>query len=130
MLYLFGRIMSEYCLSKEMFTMLKPNKTLRTFLSIMGGLMLLLSLFLPAQGASALGATSSTLPIFFLRSADCTGEIVQISGTIHLVSVIQPDGSIVSHFNYQNVTGLGLTSGSTYRVTAVDQVRLSAPFPS
>jgi hypothetical protein len=80
--------------------------------------------------ASASAATSSTLALHFIRSNECTGEDVEITGVIHLVSQTQPDGSVVGHFNYQDVTGTGLTSGTQYRVTATDQVHLSAPFPS
>ncbi|HYE66636.1 MAG TPA: hypothetical protein VD966_13695 [Pyrinomonadaceae bacterium] len=83
---------------------------------------------LQAQSLSA--ATSNLIPLYALRSNDCTGEIVELSGTIHLVSQQQPDGSIVGHFNYQQVRGVGLTSGVTYRVSTVDHFRLSAPFPS
>jgi len=91
-----------------------------TLLMLLGG---------SALPASALGA-SDQMPLYFLRSADCSGEVVEISGTIHVVNRIQADGSVMGHFNYQNVTGLGLTSGDTYRVSAVDNIRLSAPFPS
>ena len=90
----------------------------------------LILLVVPRGSAFALGATSDQMPIYFLRSADCTGEVVEISGTIHVVNQIQADGSVMGHFNYQDVTGLGLTSGDTYRVSAVDNIRLSAPFPS
>lgn len=83
-----------------------------------------------AAPAAALGAGSSEMPLHFFRSADCTGEVVEISGTIHLLSQMQPDGSVIGHFNYQDVTGLGLTSGAVYRVSAVDHFRLAAPFPS
>src|SRR5215211_5830985 len=75
-------------------------------------------------------ATSTTIPLDVVRSGDCTGEDVQLSGTIHLVSQTQPDGSEVGHFNYQNVSGVGLTSGTTYRASTVDTFRLEAPFPS
>src|SRR5918999_739679 len=75
-------------------------------------------------------ATSITIPLDGIRSGDCTGEDVQLSGTIHLVSQTQPDGSVVGHFNYQNVSGVGLTSDTTYRASTVDTVRLEAPFPS
>jgi hypothetical protein len=70
------------------------------------------------------------MPLYFIRSADCSGEDVEISGTVHLLNKTLADGSILSHFNYQNVKGVGLTSGTTYRVSAVDQVKLSAPFPT
>jgi hypothetical protein len=110
--------------------MLTPNKRSLVLISILAGLTLLFSFCLSSGAASALGATSMDMPLYFLRSADCTGEVVEISGTIHLVNQTQADGSLIGHFNYQNVSGVGLTSGNTYRVTAVDHVRLVAPFPS
>jgi hypothetical protein len=70
------------------------------------------------------------MPLHFLRSADCTGEVVEINGTIHMLNQTQADGSVVGHFNYLNVTGLGLTSGTMFQTAAVDNIRLSAPFPS
>lgn len=80
--------------------------------------------------ASAAAASSRTLPLHFIRSNECTGEDVEITGTIHFVSHTQPNGGIVGHFNYQHVTGIGLASGTEYRVSAVDHVHLSPPFPS
>jgi hypothetical protein len=110
--------------------MFKPTKILSSLISTFFGLSLIASLFLHVSPASALGATSTDLPLYFLRSADCTGEIVEISGTIHMVNQIQADGSVMGNFNYLNVSGVGLTSGNTYQANAVDHVRLSAPFPS
>jgi hypothetical protein len=83
-----------------------------------------------SESAGATEATSSTLPLHFIRSNDCTGEQVELSGYIHLVSQLQPDGSVIGHFNYQQVTGVGLTSGIIYHASTVDQLRLAAPFPS
>ena len=80
--------------------------------------------------ASSAAATSRTMSLHFIRSNECTGEDVEITGTIHFVSKTQRDGGIVGHFNYQNVRGIGLTSGTEYRVSAVDHVHLSPPFPS
>ena len=110
--------------------MSKVKKTLRFILSVLGAFTLLLSLFRPSASAAALSATSDQLPLYFLRSADCTDEVIEISGSIHMVSQTQADGSLIGHFNYQNVTGLGLTSGNAYRASAVDHARLQAPFPS
>ena len=110
--------------------MFKPNQLFHTFISTLAGLTLLFTLCLSAGAASALGATSTDMPVHFLRSADCTGEVVEISGTIHMLNQTQTDGSVIGHFNYQNVSGAGLTTGVVYRVTAVDDVRLRAPFPS
>ena len=66
----------------------------------------------------------------FIRGNDCNGEQVEISGTIHLLSHEQSDGSVVGHINYQGLTGVGLTTGVRYHVSAVDHFRLQAPFPS
>ncbi len=110
--------------------MLKINQILKFFISVLIGFTLTLALCVPAASASALSGTSNQMLIDFIRSADCTGELVEISGTIHLINQTQADGSVIGHFNYQNVTGVGLTSGITYQTTAVDHMRLSAPFPS
>jgi len=75
-------------------------------------------------------ATSTTIPLDAITFNTCTGEEVELSGTSHLVAQTQRDGSIVGHFNYQNVSGVGLTSGIRYRASSVDHVRLGAPFPS
>ncbi len=80
--------------------------------------------------ASPAAAAGRTLPLHFIRSNECTGEDVEITGVIHLLSQAQPGGGIVGHFNYQRVTGSGLTSGTEYHVAAVDQVHLLPPFPS
>src|SRR5215216_4401860 len=74
-------------------------------------------------------ATSTTIPLEAIVN-NCSGEDVELSGTIHLVSQTQRDGSEVGHINYQNVSGVGLTSGTTYRASSVDTFRLEAPFPS
>jgi hypothetical protein len=109
--------------------MISSKYSLKFLMSALSGLALAwLTLVSPAPTLGA--AASHTLSLHFIRSADCTGELVEISGTIHLVSQIKADGSVVGHFNYQDVTGVGLTSGSVYRASAVDHFRLSAPFPS
>jgi hypothetical protein len=110
--------------------MFKTNKSFHSVIAVLAGLILISSLFLSASAAAALGATSTDMPLHFLRSADCTDEVVEISGTVHLVNQVQTDGSVIGHFNYQNVSGVGLTSGTTYQTSAVDHFRLSAPFPS
>lgn len=58
----------------------------------------------------------------------CTGEDVQVTGTLHLElqTVTFPDGTIndTFHTNFANVVGVGLTSGATYRATSAE----NAPF--
>jgi hypothetical protein len=103
--------------------------TTRFVLWALGGLAIAL-VWLILMSPPLWAATSTTIPLDAIRSGDCTGEDVELSGTIHLVSQTQSDGSEVGHFNFQGVSGVGLTSGTTYRASAVDHVRLGAPFPS
>jgi hypothetical protein len=86
--------------------------------------------WLSLMSAPVWAATSTTIPLDGVRSADCTGEDVELSGTFHLVSQLQSDGSEVGHINFQGVSGVGLTSGTKYRASSVDSFRLAAPFPS
>jgi hypothetical protein len=107
------------------------NNILQFVIWTFSGLVMTLTFFPRASAASDLQATSRRETIVFETSAECnTGEGVLISGTIHLVSQTQADGSMVSHINYENMTGVGLTSGTIYRFSGVDNVRLRAPFPS
>lgn len=83
-----------------------------------------------APAPSVLAATSTSIPLHAIRSNDCTGEQVEITGTIHLVYHVQPGGDQMGHFNYQNTRAVGLTSGDSFRVSSTDQIHLRAPFPS
>jgi hypothetical protein len=106
------------------------SETIRRFvLGALGALGVAL-VWLSLMSAPLWAATSTTIPLDGIRSGDCTGEDVELSGTIHLVSQLQSDGSEVGHINYQGVSGVGLTSGTTYRSSSVDNFRLAAPFPS
>jgi hypothetical protein len=95
----------------------------------LGGLAIA-SVWICLMSPPLLAATSTTIPLDAIRSGDCTGEDVELSGTIHLVSQLQSDGSVVGHINYQGVSAVGLTSGTKYRASTVDNFRLAAPFPS
>jgi len=111
--------------------MFKQNKIPHTWISMLGSLILMFAFVHPVSAAMVgTGATSIQMPLFFLRSADCTDEVVEIRGTIHLVNQTQTDGTVIGHFNYQNVSAVGLTSGNIYRVSSVDQSSLASPFPS
>jgi hypothetical protein len=109
--------------------LVSSRTTMRLLFWALGGLAAAL-VWLSLPSAPLLAATSTKIPLDFIRSNDCTGEQVKLSGTIHLVSQTQRDGSVVGHFNYQNVSGVGLTSATTYRASTVDSFRLKAPFPS
>jgi hypothetical protein len=114
---------------KEEVQMPSSGTIKRFILWALGGLAAAL-VWLTLMSPPLWAATSTTIPLDGIRSGDCTGEDVELSGTIHLVSQLQSDGSEVGHINYQGVSGVGLTSGTTYRASSVDNFRLAAPFPS
>ena len=109
--------------------MSNSGTTTRFVLWALGGLAVAL-VWLSLVGPPLWAATSTTIPLHAIRSGDCTSEQVELSGRIHLVSQVQSDGTVVGHFNYQGVSGVGLTSGTTYRSSSVDNFRLAAPLPS
>src|SRR3954452_23858523 len=75
---------------------------------------------MPATGRTQ--ATTSTtnleLPVETTLSNLCTGELVDFTGTQHLVisSTLTPSGKVRStiHSNLQNVSGTGQESGATF----------------
>jgi hypothetical protein len=108
-----------------------PNSgTIKRFMLWALGALAIVLIWLSLMSAPLWAATSTTIPLDAIRSGDCTGEDVELSGTIHLVSQLQSDGSEVGHINFQGVSGVGLTSGTTYRSSSVDNFRLAAPYPS
>jgi hypothetical protein len=124
-----GKMAATRAPKKEEVQMPSSGTIKRFMLWELGGLAIAL-VWLSLMSPPLWAATSTTIPLEAIRSGDCTGEDVELSGKIHLVSQIQPDGSEVGHVNYQGVSGVGLTSGTTYRASSVDSFRLAAPFPS
>jgi hypothetical protein len=88
-------------------------------------LVILCALFALALSRSAMAATSITnvqrIPIDFVASG--CGEDIQITGTLLATDHVTDlgGGRFVGtfHFSPQGATGLGLTSGATYRATGV-----------
>jgi hypothetical protein len=98
----------------------------RTFgsLSILSAALALCMLSAPNL-ASAQATTTTTnleLPLSTTLAA-CTGELIDFTGTIHLViqSVTTPSGTfkITIHSNNQDVSGTGTQSGATFRFQAI-----------
>jgi len=107
-------------------------------LALAGGLLTLALLAKPAQ-AQTEGASSEQFPIEFTTDAtDCAGEVVYVTGTMHIVNHfvgdVDPEGTPVPpyhnnyHINLMNVTAVGETSGAKYRVPAAyTSVAISIP---
>ena len=91
-------------------------------LALAVGLLTLALLAKPAQAQSQ-GATSERLPIgFTLDASTCTGELIELTGTMHIVNHfrLQEDGSyhIISQMNLAGVKAVGQTTGDEYVVPA------------
>ena len=91
-------------------------------LALAGGLLTLALLAKPAL-AQTEGASSEQFPVEFTTDAtECAGELIDISGTLHVVShfTVQPDGTyhVNTHFTFAGVKGVGRTTGEMYVVPA------------
>jgi len=67
------------------------------------------------------GATSEQFPIDFTLDSACFGEIVEGTGTAHVVNQfvpVQGGWHITSTFNLMNIKGVGLTTGDQYVMNA------------
>lgn len=84
------------------------------------------------EPVSAAVVQNTTVPLNAIRSQDCTGGLVQLEGTIHLVALLEGEGTVAGHLNYQRVTATELTSGTVYRASSVDNFRvdLGGSFPA
>ena len=70
------------------------------------------------------GATSETFPIDFNIDSACFGELIEVTGTAHIVNQfvpVQGGWHITSTFNLMNMQGVGLTTGDQYVVNAQGQ---------
>ena len=106
--------------------MVIPNRgrvvALLSALALAGGLLTLALLAKPAQAQTS-GASSEQFPVEFTTDAtECAGELIDITGTLHVVShfTAQEDGTyhVNTHFNFAGVKGVGRTTGETYVVPA------------
>src|SRR5690348_15647563 len=66
---------------------------------------------------------NETIDLSGLVVSPCTGEEVAFQGTGHVVATITPntDGtfSVSVHFNTQNVTGVGVETGTKYQLSQI-----------
>jgi hypothetical protein len=100
-----------------------PNRTrvlaVISVLALVSGLLTLALLAKPSQAQSN-GATTEWFEIDFIHDVtDCSGEIVEVTGTMHFVNSYVPkeDGTfnVNSHLRLQ-ATGVGQTTGNEYVV--------------
>jgi len=80
---------------------------------------------LSAPAANA-GATTNTvsqkIPVSIVAFLDCTGELVEVSGNLHVVTHETLNGNRVtftSHFQPMGLQGYGTVSGSMYNATGL-----------
>lgn len=99
---------------------IKTSLTYAT-LSVIISLTLLL---LPARALAADTTTNEEVPVTSAQVNTCNSDVVLLSGFMHIQNHYYTDNNggshLESHTNYQDVTGVGVPSGSTY--TATDNV--------
>jgi hypothetical protein len=82
----------------------------------------------PAVTEVSITRDNETIPWVQTFANSCTGEDVQVTGELHLLlqTVTLANGEIrdTFHTNFANTTGVGLTTGTTYRATSAE----NAPF--
>jgi len=96
--------------------MMKPKTATLYALLLVAVLSLLHTI--PATGAG--NKTENVfLPVDFAVEDPCTGETIQLSGTQHLTIHTKTDNDGITrttiNFNFQGVSGIGLTSGQLYQ---------------
>lgn len=87
---------------------------------VRGGVLAAAMLFAPI--ASAEVTQHQQVPFNTLLTDPCLGELVELSGTIHMLTSVTETGNglrLTSHSNPQGVSGTGLTSGAGYRAVGV-----------
>jgi hypothetical protein len=77
----------------------------------------------PARAQATATTTNLELPLSTTLENPCAGELIDFTGTMHLViqTVATPAGTFKAtiHSNTQNVSGTGVDSGTTFRFKAV-----------
>jgi hypothetical protein len=96
-------------------------------LSLLAGLLATVALSTAAASTAAV-TTNGTMPFstieFVPCAADGAGELVSISGDLHVLMTSTINGNNISgkvHFQPQGLKGTGLTTGDTYNATGVTQ---------
>jgi hypothetical protein len=87
-------------------------------LALAGGLLRLALLAKPAQAQGNGAVSEQFLAVFTLDATACQGELIDVEGTLHTVNHVTDLGDgqyhINSHFNLQNLKGVGRTTGAKY----------------
>ena len=88
-------------------------------------LVLLVVASAPVLADSFNASESIIYPVDTIWQNDCTGELIAITGARHMVIRQSIDASGRWHYQFretfQNLSGTGLSTGTNYRVAAVDQ---------
>ncbi len=88
--------------------------------------------FMLTGPVSASAAVIQNMKMPYSTTVPGPSEDVQVTGVIHLVVAYSDDMNIgLSHFNLEQVSGVGLTSGATYKITGILQHTWSIkpPYP-
>ena len=72
---------------------------------------------------AAEAADATATPFTLTLNSPCAGEVIAITGTVHLVN--RPGNPLPEHANWSS-TGVGLTTGTVYQVVSNSNLRLDS----
>jgi hypothetical protein len=72
---------------------------------------------------AAAAADATTRPFALTLNSPCAGEVIAISGTVHLVN--RPGNLLPEHASWSS-TGIGMTTGTLYRVVSSSNLRMDS----
>ena len=88
---------------------------MRRLLALIG--LVILASFVGATAASAEVDSNASVPIQLAVLVPCTGDVVQLSGELHVLTALTSNGNHISginHFQPQHVAGSDLSTGAKY----------------
>src|SRR6266568_1304743 len=93
----------------------RGRKSMRRLLSV---LFVVATLCLVPTTASAAAVQNVTIPLNLTVFSPCTGDLISVSGSIHLLATATADGAGGFHVSFMDnvsqVTGVGSVTGATY----------------
>jgi hypothetical protein len=95
-------------------------RSLKVFLWVLVGCLVSASAFGQAASSTISSSVPISLSVFIPCAAGGNGEVVDLSGNLHVVfsdTINANHVHLYSHFNPQGVTGTGETTGAKYQAT-------------
>ncbi len=105
------------------------NTSPRLFVALLSALFAVCAAATNARAQATTTTTNETIPFTSTLTNACNGDLVTFQGDLHFTNTVTTDASggihLETNANYQNVSGTGAPSGTTYRVATVSNKTLN-----